>query len=199
MKRGTKIKWLCRCDCGHETYLFRESILKHTHNYCSSCKPIARRNTKIYHIYYGMLQRCYNHNNPSYPQYGGVGIYVCAEWRDQYDTFLEWAMRAGYHEPLTIDRIDPKGPYAPWNCRWISLSENSGRANIGRQKSRSKLCDMCAERHDGLVVPITNIAKFCREYDLCYITVVAYLHGRCVPGHSYRGWRFYSNLTETKV
>lgn len=116
-KHGTKIKRLCRCDCGHEMYLLRESILRHTNNYWTMCKPPARRSTKIYHVYYGMLQRCYNPNNPSYPRYGGAGIYVCDEWRNDYCAFLEWAMQAGYCEPLTIDRKDPKGPYAPWNCQ----------------------------------------------------------------------------------
>ena len=198
-QHGTKIKWLCRCDCGNEMYLFRESILHHTDNYCQACKPIARRNTKLYHIYHGMLQRCYNPNNPSYPKYGGAGIYVCDEWRKSYDAFLEWAVQTGYHEPLTIDRRESGGPYAPWNCQWLSLSDNSAKANLGRQKNHSKLCDMYAKHKDGTLVQITNIAEFCRTHDLKYTTVMAYLHGRCSTDHRYHGWQFYSNLTETKV
>lgn len=198
VKHGTKIKWLCQCRCGNQMYLFRDAIIKRSVDYCPCCKPVAKRDTKLYHIYYGMLQRCYNNKNPSYAKYGGAGIYVCDEWREDYDSFAKWAYTHGYDESLTIDREKSFGPYAPWNCRWITLSENSSRANVGRQKNHSKLLNMRAEHVDGTVETITNIAKFCREHRLQYGTVMAYLHGRCSEGHRYNGWLFRSNLTKYK-
>jgi len=71
-----------------------------------------------------MKQRCYNPNNRSYKTYGGRGIKVCDEWRDNFMAFHDWAIANGYEEGLTIDRIDNDGDYEPNNCRWITLQEN---------------------------------------------------------------------------
>lgn len=53
---------------------------------------------------------------------------VCEEWND-YAAFKAWAMSAGYADNLSIDRIDPNDDYCAKNCRWITPSENTARAN----------------------------------------------------------------------
>lgn len=70
-----------------------------------------------------MMDRCYNSNNTSFENYGGRGIYVCAEWRDSRETFIEWSHLNGHRIGLTLDRIDVDGPYCPQNCRWISAAQ----------------------------------------------------------------------------
>lgn len=86
--------------------------------------------TRLYSIFSGMKQRCYNPNNQGYEWYGAKGITICEEWmgEDGLSRFFEWALNSGYEEHLTIDRIDAEGPYSPDNCRWITQSENSARA-----------------------------------------------------------------------
>lgn len=45
---------------------------------------------------------------------------LCEEWHE-FETFYRWAMSHGYRDGLTLDRVrNSGGPYAPWNCRWIS-------------------------------------------------------------------------------
>ena len=70
-----------------------------------------------------MRSRCYNKQVNSYKNYGGRGITICDEWRNNFQAFYEWTMSHGYKEGLTIDRIDVNGNYEPNNCRWITNTE----------------------------------------------------------------------------
>jgi hypothetical protein len=74
-----------------------------------------------------MKRRCYRKGDKDYRSYGAKGIQVCEEWRHSYVVFREWALRTGYSETLTIDRIEPTGDYCPDNCRWIPWFENVTR------------------------------------------------------------------------
>ena len=95
----------------------------------------------------GMKQRCYNPNNPGYNDYGGRGITVCEEWRNNTKAFVDWALSHGFRQDLTIDRIDPNGNYCPENCRWIPLDEQSRNTRVCRSVNvcnRSMSIQECA-------------------------------------------------------
>lgn len=76
--------------------------------------------------YFSMHNRCENESHPSYYNYGGRGITVCAEWSGEkgYDNFFRWSIENGWKDDgLTIDRIDNDKGYSPQNCRWVTQSE----------------------------------------------------------------------------
>ena len=89
--------------------------------------------TKLHNMWGNMKQRCHYKANPWYPYYGGRGITVCPEWRNDAATFIRWALSNGYDETLQIDRIDNNGNYSPDNCRFVTRPQNM--VNRGKQSN----------------------------------------------------------------
>ena len=46
---------------------------------------------RLYKCWCDMKSRCYNGNSKNYHQYGGKGIVVCDEWKNDYQTFRIWS------------------------------------------------------------------------------------------------------------
>ena len=118
---------------GHKIFQYRCNICKQVvwlreinANRTITCTHKTRNmtNKRLKKILSSMYERCYNKKNKSYKNYGGKGIKICEEWLDGKN-FENWAMKNGYRDDLTIDRIYVNGNYEPSNCRWITLAENS--------------------------------------------------------------------------
>lgn len=113
----------------------------------------GKSNTRLYRVWSGMKDRCYNKNCKGYHHYGGRGIVVCDEWKDDFMCFYEWAMANGYDETAprgqyTIERKDNDGPYSPDNCCWATIQEQerNKRNNIrveadGEAKVLKQICE----------------------------------------------------------
>jgi hypothetical protein len=82
-------------------------------------------------VWGNMLQRCDNPANQRYPWYGGRGIRVCWSWHHYY-LFRRWALRAGYQEGLTIERVDNDGDYEPANCVWTTRQRQMRNTRTNR-------------------------------------------------------------------
>ena len=53
-------------------------------------------NQKLYKVWCGIKQRCFNPNSNRYKNYGGRGISICDEWKNSFETFCKWALKNGY-------------------------------------------------------------------------------------------------------
>lgn len=95
-------------------------------------KEMPKSKTRLYRIWNGMKQRCFNPNATSYYRYGERGIRVCEEWENSFENFKDWAYKHGYNDSLTIDRIDNDGNYCPENCQWLTNSENTAKVKFTR-------------------------------------------------------------------
>lgn len=81
----------------------------------------GKSQTRLYEIWCGIKKRCYNPNDKRFVNYGGRGIVIYDEWKNDFQAFFDWAMSNGYSESLSIDRIDIDGNYEPSNCRWVDV------------------------------------------------------------------------------
>lgn len=79
--------------------------------------------TRIYRAWQNMKTRCNNPNSPKFHNHGGKGVKVCKEWSDSFIAFHKWAMKNGYTDELTLDRINGDGNYEPSNCRWATYKQ----------------------------------------------------------------------------
>ena len=126
---GTVHYWLCQCDCGNSKVIRKVDMMRGKIQSCGCFlkESVQERaikhnyfNTKPYHVWHDIKQRCLNPNNKAYKNYGARGITICKEWENPKN-FCEWAFNNGYKEGLSIDRIDVNGNYEPSNCRWVDM------------------------------------------------------------------------------
>lgn len=167
----------CRCDCGFEKDvracdLDRGAVTSCGRKECfwhgvNSRTMFGFSKERLYGIWRGMKRRCFDRKDLNFKHYGGRGITICDEWRDNYFSFRRWAMENGYRDDLSIDRVDVNGNYEPSNCRWATDKE---QANNKRPYSELETRKKWGEQWE--IDGVTKYAKeWCEEYGLNYQTV----------------------------
>ena len=135
VKRGT----IATCGCGraeNATKLFTKN---------GNSKKEKR---VLYSAWKNIISRVSNNNNAGYKDYGGRGITICDEWRNDFMVFYIWAIANGWEQGLSIDRRDNNGNYEPPNCRWVNMSVQS--INKRKQaRNTSGFKGVCFEKQVG--------------------------------------------------
>lgn len=113
------------------------------------------RRHPLYSIYADIKRRCENVNCLAYPDYGGRGVKMCDEWKENPQLFINWAIENGWRKGLDVDKdVIPKKLgipsilYSPEMCSIITRKENNNarRSNtiytmFGRNQTLSQWCD----------------------------------------------------------
>ena len=122
--------WFCQCDCGETTEVNGAFLRNGMIRSCGCLRDAAlelrtkhgattgHRKRPEYNTWSAAKSRCFNPKEKAYPDYGGRGITMCAEWAKSFATFFK--DMGSRPEGSSLDRIDPNKGYEPGNCRWVS-------------------------------------------------------------------------------
>lgn len=115
-------RFTCSQKCGQSIRSdLRTRNYKHGHCLNYNASP-------TYKTWLGVLNRCLNSKSRYYPRYGGRGISVCEQWRQDFQQFV---MDVG-KKPAgkSLDRIDNNKGYEPGNVKWSTPKEqNNNKRN----------------------------------------------------------------------
>lgn len=142
-KKSRESKVMARCVCG-KVKEYRLCKLKEGDVIACGCHKGGLKHGfskhPLFTVWVGMKDRCYNQNHANFKNWGGRGITVCDEWREDSSAFFQWAINNGYRKGLALDRRDNNGNYEPSNCRFVTQTDNN------RNRRNNKLTAMRA-RH----------------------------------------------------
>lgn len=132
--------WKCRCDCGNICIVKSGNLNSGNTKSCGCIKSEnaaklkfshGMQGTKIYRIWQGMKNRCFNPNTKGYKNYGGRGISIYPAWIDDFQAFYDYVstLENFGKEGYSLDRIDNNGNYEPNNLRWADAKTQRRNQN----------------------------------------------------------------------
>ena len=134
---------IVQCDCGLPEYTVEQQNFKNFKSTrCNICAKKASNGKRFWKYIDAMyddahrvrllnrlsaaITRCHNPNASHYSDYGGRGIQVHTQWREDRTSFLKYVQTLnGWDvEEFEMDRVDNNKGYEPGNIRFVSRSDN---------------------------------------------------------------------------
>ena len=177
-----RVMWDCICECGNKVTttannlktgqtkscgcLQREKVSitgKNNTKHGNTSRLITGDATRAYKIWTGIKNRCYNKNSEAYNRYGGRGIKLQKNWKNNFAIFYDYikSLPNGPSENvlqgrkntkcrLSLDRIDNDGDYKEGNLKWSTAKQQANN------------------RSDNILVNIENelltLSEACEKY-----------------------------------
>lgn len=126
--------WVCKCECGDVKEIPGSYLLNGRSHKCNECnlRKHGMKDTPEYYAWCSIIQRCCNPNNPEYPNYGGRGITISDEYRDDFmKLFKDIGSRPNAN--FSIGRIDNEKGYESGNVRWETAEEQTNNRRVTLQ------------------------------------------------------------------
>lgn len=138
--RHYKCKFIC-IDCSIEVEAYEDNVKSGKSTRCIMCRGRImgdanithnKSKHKLYSKWNDIKRRCYDKTRKDYKRYGGKGVIMCDEWKNDFESFYNWCINNGYKEGLALDKdylceknnISPK-VYSPETCMFVTLKENN--------------------------------------------------------------------------
>lgn len=174
--RGHYRFWPVRCKCGIEKWVSAHNLLSEATKGCSCRRKLVGDRQRVHGLgatptggsWYKMLNRCYQKNNPDYPDYGGRGIKVCEFLRiSPVNLVILIGLRP--EGRMSIHRIDNDGNYSCGQC--AECLQNNWAKNVkwatDDEQARNKRNNIWIT-HDGRTQLLQDWVK---ETGLSYTTI----------------------------
>lgn len=112
-----KCLW-CGAIVYHKTYqhIKAHSMNRCFHNIDMDEYDVEWGDPRLRQKFIVMMNICTNPGSVVYPKFGGRGITICDEWKNNPQSFNDWAMSNGFNDNTIIQRIDPELGFSPDNC-----------------------------------------------------------------------------------
>lgn len=140
--------WVFKCACGNEKAIIKSKVTSGETKSCGCYqKEVATSdstthgltNHPVWRLYRDIKNRCYRKTVISYPIYGGRGVIMCDEWKNDFISFYNWCMCNGWRKGMQIDKdikakelgVEPL-LYSPEMCQFVTPKQNCNTRRSSR-------------------------------------------------------------------